>query len=120
MAPFSISIEVPARNEVAGLTPSASTTISAGTMPLSVFTPSALPVPTIASSLVDGITLTPASTICFLAQRAISASNALGIIEGAISMTATSRPSAMRFSATSRPMNPAPTITALLTSSLPA
>ena len=117
MAPLSIASPLPSRKAVAGRTPRARMTRSALRTPLSVRTLLTAASPSSASSLVDVETFIEAFSSWRRARLAISKSKARGMIWSAMSTTVTSRPSAIRFSATSRPMKPAPTTTARLTSS---
>ena len=108
IVPFIISMPEPERKLVAGRTPMARIIRSAGSAPLSVEMLSACSVPLIPFRLTEVSTRMPPAFSLRLAYPAISASKALGIIWGAASITVTSMPSAARFSAVSRPINPAP------------
>ena len=73
---------------------------------MSVCTPSALLLPATPSSLVEAMTRIPFFSRCLAAKSAISRSKP-GMIWSAISITVTETPFSRRFSATSRPIEPA-------------
>ena len=80
--------------------------------PALVAMPSARAVPLTASMRQPVCTRMPACLSFRFTSSAISGSNAFGITCGAASITVTERPCAIRFSAVSSPIKPAPTTAA--------
>ena len=115
IVPLNISIPVSFRKSVFGRIPAAMMSSSQGSVPAEVFTPVTLSVPSTCCALVPVRTRIPALIRCFFAYAAISGSRMFGRIWGAKSMTVTLIPFACRFSAASRPINPAPITTAFFT-----